>query len=61
MYTWKLDKNFKELHNTQNDECPICGKQITTISPIVKLGNVAYCMECYSESQSGVKNIFKRW
>ena len=55
MDTWKLDKNFKELHNTQNDECPICGKKFITVSPIVKLGNVAYCVECYSDAHKDVK------
>ena len=55
MNTLKLDKNFKELHNTQNDECPICKKKFITVSSIVKLGDVAYCMECYSESHDRSK------
>lgn len=55
MDTLKLDKDFKEFHNTQNDECPICRNKMITLSPIVKLGNVAYCAECYFGSQKNVK------
>lgn len=51
METLKINQTFKEFHNTQNDECPICGKKMVTLSPIVKLGNVAYCIEYYFDSQ----------
>lgn len=42
-----LDKNFKEVYEVENDSCPICGREFITLANIVKLGNIAYDLECY--------------
>jgi hypothetical protein len=42
-----LNIDFKELHNVKNDTCPICDKKFIYISPIVKIDNKAYHLNCY--------------
>lgn len=42
-----LEENFKEAYEVDNDSCPICGRKFITLVNVVKLGNIAYDLECY--------------
>lgn len=46
----KSNESFKRTHNVINDICPICNQKFIVFSNIVKLGNVAYDLECYYNS-----------
>lgn len=51
-----LNTTFEEMCGVMNDYCPICKRKFITPSNIVKLGNVAYDLECYFEANnSGIK------
>ena len=43
-----LEEDSREFYGIVNTECPICKKPNNTVpTPIVKLGNVGYCLDCY--------------
>lgn len=51
-----LEKSCKEVYGVENDSCPICGKKFLVPGNIVKLGNIAYDLECYHNSTNqGIK------
>ena len=47
----KLEKTFKELHETNNDVCPICDKPFVKVigGMLIKYKNKAYHYECWEE------------
>lgn len=52
-YKLVLEEDSKKVYGITNTECPICGTPNNVVlMPIVKLGNVGYCVECYYNSVS---------
>lgn len=52
-YKLVIEQDSKEVYGITNTECPICGTANNiALIPLVKLGNVGYCVECYYNSIS---------
>lgn len=45
-----LNETAQEFYDVINDSCPICGRKFIAPSNIVRLGRVAYDLECYLEA-----------
>lgn len=54
----KFKENFKEVNQVENDCCPICGKKFTMLTNLIKIGNIAYHLECVDKTDL-LKNISK--
>ena len=54
-YKLVLGEDSKKVYGITNTECPICGTlNNVVLMPLVKLGNIGYCLECYYNSMSSV-------
>lgn len=48
--TVQAKETFKQAYSVDNDTCPVCGKKMTTLSNIVKIGKAAFHMQCYLDA-----------